>query len=112
MMANLVIRLYMTPCIAVAAALSSVCADYVEYIDIYTVFSLLIHESITASLLANTPRCAQAPDTAPLSIILFFVILTDTARVAHFMITWNRGKNHYHNGDDDEEQATPLIERC
>ena len=108
MMANLVIRLYLTPCIAVAAALNSVCAEYVEYIDIYTVLSLLVHESITASLLTNTPECAMASDITPLSVTLFCVLVTDTARVTHFMIMWNRNNNRSEN---DEEQATPLLER-
>ena len=111
MMANLVIRLYMTPCIAVAAALSSVCAEYVEYIDIYTVFSLLIHESITASLLISTPKCARAPDITPLSTILFGVVLTDVVRVALFALIMCKRTGNHDNNQEDEEQSTPLIER-
>ena len=108
-MANLVTRLYITPCIAVAAALTSTCDEYVEYIDIYTVFSLLIHESIVASLLVNTERCSDASDIIPLSVVLFSTVLIDTARVLYFMLIACSQHSERQTRMNDEEEAIPLI---
>ena len=115
-MANIAARLYITPCIAVAAALSSTCGEYVEYIDAYTVLSLLIHESITASLLVNTQKCSRASDMMPLSIILFSTILIDTARVLYSVLLITSCSSNAENDNfwqarvNDEEEGVPLLQ--
>jgi hypothetical protein len=112
-MANLITRLYITPCIAVAAALSSTCNEYIEYIDVYTVFSLLIHESIVASLLVNTKKCFHANDMIPLSVVLFSTILIDAVRVMYFVLiicNQRAGSEHWQARVNNTEEAVPLLQ--